>query len=193
MPGSLTGDIDGDGQVDQVFLALDRTAPQGCQAFLVVQTPNTLLSSPVSAWESLGGLPSPRLHSLIQLNGSGDEVVVDVLAGASTQFVSVFTVVDGRLEPMSAPGVQTAGGVTTFPYSGSVGHLDGEDCTTDGHIEIVSASPKGNKYDVHRHVYSAQGAELKPLPSFDRTTTMTFSELSRLPGFASAPFGDCRP
>lgn len=192
LPGSISGDVDGDGSSDHVGIALDRTAPEGCQAFLVADTASGVVGGSIAEWSLTGGLPQPRLHSVAQIDGSGgDEVVVDVEAGASTEFVSVFSDVDSSFVALTLPKEAPGSPKDVFAYGGSVGHLDGVDCAPDGGIVVSFATPSGQSYRVVRHFYSVDKASLKPDDARDQTTTSTFAGLDRFPEFAAAPFGSC--
>lgn len=190
-PGTITGDIDGDGAVDQIQIAIDRAAEQGCQAFLLAATQSGEVSGPIAAWSLEGGLPQPRLHSVAQVNGSGgDEVIVDVAQGASTQFVSVLTDVGGAFFPLTLPKTAPTSQHDVFAYGGSVGHLDAPDCA-DGEIVVSFAVPQGNVYRVTRRFYTVEDAALRSDESRDRTSTAPFNGLGRFPEFSTAPFGNC--
>ncbi|MFN2593450.1 MAG: hypothetical protein ABR579_01000 [Actinomycetota bacterium] len=192
LPGSIAGDVDGDGLSDRVQLALDRAAGPGCQAFLVVQTGSAIISGAIDAWSLEGGLPQPRLHSVAQINGTGgDDVIVDVAAGASSQFVSVLADVDGALAPLAFEKNAPGGFKDMFAYGGSVGHVDGADCAPDGGVVVSSAVAGGTGYRVTRLFFTVHGATLKADPSRNQTSSAPLDGLARFPEFPAAPFGTC--
>ncbi len=194
-PGTISGDVDGDGIDDQIAIALDRAAPDRCQAFLIADTRSGEVSGPISTWSLEGGLPQPRLHSVAQITGSGgEEVVVDVAQGASTQFASVFTDVDGAFLPLTLPKDAPASPHDVFAYGGSVGHLDAPDCAEGGEIVVSFATERGvDVYGVTRDFYTVQGAALKSDPARHETSSASFNGLDRFPEFSTAPFGACPP
>jgi hypothetical protein len=188
----MSRDVDGDGAPDQIQIALDRSAAPACQAFLVAQTESKVVSGPIPSWTLEGGLPQPRLHSGAQINDAGgEEVVVDVATGASSQFAAAFADVDGSFLPLSFDKEPPVGLKDMFAYGGSVGHVDGVDCAPDGGVVVSSAVAGGSSYEVTRRFFTVHGATLKADPSRDQTTTSSFSGLSRFPEFPAAPFGNC--
>jgi hypothetical protein len=192
LPGSITADVDGDGAPDQIQIALDRSARPGCQAFLVAQTQSAVLSGVISSWSLEGGLPQPRLHSGAQINGTGgEEIVVDVATGASSQFASAYADVDESFLPLSFDKEAPGGFKDMFAYGGSVGHVDAADCAPDGGVVVSSAVAGGSSYRVTRRFFTVHEATLKADPSRDQTTTASFNGLSRFPEFPAAPFGSC--
>lgn len=192
LPGSIAGDVDGDGLSDQVQLALDRGASLGCQAFIIVQTGSSTISGAIDAWSLEGGLPQPRLHSVAQINATGgDDVIVDVAVGASSQFVSVLVDVDGALAPLSFDKNPPEGFRDMFAYGGSVGHVDGADCAPDGGVVVSSAVAADNGYRVTRRFFTVHGATMKADPSRDQTSSAPLDGLARFPEFPAAPFGTC--
>jgi hypothetical protein len=192
LPGSLRGDIDGDGQTDTATIALDPKGADGCRAFLVVRSEASALVASIPQWEPSPALPAPHLNSLVQITPDpGSEIVIDVTAGASTQFEGVFSVLAGRLLPVTVSGTPFPG---LFAYGGSVGHLDGQACTPGGAIVISSAvvaGPSGTRYRVVRRFFRASGNLL----TYERDRTqhrdMSVSEMQHLPEFFGAPFARC--
>ena len=193
-------DVDGDGIPENVLIALDPTAPVGCQAFLVVQILDVVYSA--SIWEAgpQSGLTEPSIHSFADINGEpGAEILVVEAAGASTQFVGAFVLTDTALERITFDGasdssVPEAGDL--FPYGGSVGHLEGVDCTDEGTIVVSSAVPgsteedlEGGVYNVERTFYRLEGEELHE--ESNTRDQVRIQRLEQFPEFAAGPFGSC--
>ena len=194
--GSLEGDVDGDGSDDQVFVALDlEGAPMECRAFLVIERSDGLWSLPIGNPATPYDLGYPRLNSLANVDGrSGLDVVVDVIAGASTQLAGVYTMDGGVLAQVrlkGGPALQDG----LFPYGGSVGHLDAADCVPEegpGTIVVSGALPAEAEttYEVVRRVYRYFRRAVLAL---DRAATET--QLVPDPGsfaeYPASPFGNC--
>lgn len=192
--GPLIGDVDGDATPERIYLAVDDTGSPGCQAFVVVSG-TAISSAPVADWDPAAGLPAPSLNRLVQIDGRpGAEVVVNLAAGASTQFVGVFSVAGGSFERLTTdrradPSIPA----DEFAFGGSVGHLDAVDCTTDGDVVVSSAVPKGARYQVERRFYSPRGAALDLDDAKTQRPEVAASAIDRFPEFASSPFGSCPP
>jgi hypothetical protein len=189
-PGSLQGDVDGDGTKDIVRIAVDPAAPEGCRAFVRAQLADGAVVAPIPQWEPTLVLPAPHLNSIAQIDRvAGGEIVVDVAAGASTQFEGVYTLSEGKLISLRLKG----GGVPfdgLFAYGGSVGHLDGEACTQRGLVVISSAVERGTvRYKVVRQFFRPGVGVLK----FRRTArgVLRRGALRRLPEFSGPPFAGC--
>jgi hypothetical protein len=192
-PGVLGGDVDGDGTQDRVFLAVDEGGPAGCQGFVAVETPQGVLSAPVTEEDIPFELGLPVLNVLAPIDGlDGVDVVVDITAGASTGFVGVFSAGEGDLVRVTVEGDLPATD-DLFPYGGSVGHIDAADCTEDGLIVKSSATPRqgGDVYDIVRTFHVPAGTSLQPDSSLTERTTRPAAELTDFPEFAVAPFRNC--
>lgn len=194
--GSTSGDVDGDGAADSIHLASDPAGAVGCSAFVVVDVGSSTLAAPTWELGAQGGLPQPRVNSLAQVDDKpGLEVVVDEAAGASTQFVGLYTFDGGDLKRVTISGgtkSEIASGTTDlFPYGGSVGHLDAVDCSEQGGVVISSATPSSTAtvYDVTRRFYSLSGTKLKL--DDEKSASVPIDQLNRFPEFAAGPFGSC--
>src|SRR6266542_397786 len=125
----LRGDVDGDGVPDAVALVRSRRAPARCGALLVVRTHERTLT------RALRTTPIPQVPSLNGLAALGSrrglEIVVTTWQGASTAFARVYAVAANRISPV-ATGTPDG----TFPYEGSVTHLNAIDCT--GKLVVAS-------------------------------------------------------
>jgi hypothetical protein len=189
--GSVTGDVDGDGTEEEVWVAVDPAASSMvCSAFVVVQAEDDSLRSAALGFQEFApGLP--RLHGLVNVNVlPGSEIVVDITGGASTQFLAMYAVSGNTIVQMLPRGAgESERGL--FGYGGSVGHLDAIDCV-EGYIVVSSAVPAGEgvEYEVTRRDYQPQGLILVPggKPQKD---TVDIDELDKYPEFASGPLGSC--
>lgn len=196
--GQVEADFDGDGQQDRAHLVLDDSGERGCRAFLVARTASVEGSEPIWKNGPQGGLEQPRINSVAQIDGRGGlEILVDEMAGASTQFVGAFTFMDGTLEriepPESAGDIWSGSADGVFPYGGSVGHIEGADCHPDGGIVISAALPAGpaaNTYVVARRFFDIEGAEVT-LRDTERAVATSKGVFEDYPEFRASPFGSC--
>ncbi len=184
------GDVDGDGETDSVAVHYDPQGEPGCQAFAVAEMWYGTLSSPLPTWREDFGLPMPTLNDLAEVDGEpGEEIVVNMGTGASTQFVGIVVYDIGALRQVTTdvPG-QTAPGM--FGFGGSVGHMEAVDCVPGGGIIASMAVPDGNVYRVERTVYEFVGAEL--VREDREVERVPVQEIDRFPEYAASPFGSCR-
>ena len=190
--GTLRGDVDGDGSPDDVSIAFDDTGALGCQAFLVVEGSGESAVLAVESFDRAFGLPQPRLNRLAEVDSApGSEVAVDLVAGASTQFVGLFTMAGGELARVEVEGDEFPAD-DLFPYGGSVGHVDASDCGgAPGTIVISTATPKGDDYQVTRRFFRFQGTTPRAEPSSTERDRVALEELGRFPEYRSSPFGGC--
>ena len=199
--GSRPADVDGDGRFDDVFIAADSAAPAECAAFVVARlSSGTTVAAP--AWEigRDGGLPQPRIHATVDVDGRpGSEILVDEAAGASTQFLGAYVFSEGDLVEVTVTGTLPSSSVTgtsdLFAYGGSVGHLDAVDCVEEG-IVVSSATPStdGDEqaegiYIVERHFFVFDGATLQREDVAKEKVPV--DQLARLPEYGGTPFGSC--
>lgn len=187
-------DVDGDGTDDTVSLFMDPNAEVGCQAFVAVDIEGDVVATPVWLVGAAGGLPQPTIHSFAQTDGEpGYEILLLESAGASTQFVGVYSFTDGALHPLEAPASEFG----LFPYGGSVGHIEASDCARlDDDIVVSQAVPSDapnalekNLYEVTRRFYSPDSTGYER--SMVERKEVSIGELDRFPEFRSAPFGSC--
>ena len=187
--GSRAGDIDGDGSDDMVYLAVDQNGPQGCRAFVVADTEGGRLAEEISDPDISVDLGLPTVESITPVDGRpGAEIVVRILAGASTLFVGLFTVHEGELERVQVAGQPQYGNL--FPSGGSVGHLEGSDCSGDG-IMISLAVPEGRHYEVTRTFFSLSATMAEP--THTEVAFVRPRNLNRYPELGAPPFSDCPP
>ncbi|MGH2807406.1 MAG: hypothetical protein ACRDKT_09020 [Actinomycetota bacterium] len=198
--GALEVDVDGDGNDDEVFVALDERAEEGCRAFVAVDTGTEILAAPV--WETgpQGGLPQPGIVALVDVNGEpGNEVIVREAAGASTEFAGLFVVTDGVLARVTIEGSSDEGiSDNLFAYGGSVGHLEAVGCEGAGTIVTSFATPGNSPGDLEEGIYNVE----RKLFVFDGATLIDagiqqeripVDELGQFKEFGSGPFGTCGP
>ena len=195
---SRTGDVDGDGFVDEIYVEVDPNMPPPCSGFIVVHTSTGNLAATIWEMGSSGGLPEPRIHGLVDIDGDGAlEVLVDEAAGASTQFVGAFTVDEGDLERLTPAekdaGPQEIAGL--FGYGGSVGHLEGVGCS-GGEVVTSTALPGTSQedvadgiYDVTRRFFAIEGPTLKLVRTDKRR--LPADQIDSLPEYSFGPFGNC--
>ena len=187
--GARSGDIDGDGSDDTVHLTVDPNGRQGCRAFVVVDTDGGRLAQEISDPDISFDLGLPSVESITPVDGRpGDEIVVRILAGASTLFVGLFTVYEDELERVQVAGQPQYGNL--FPSGGSVGHLEGSDCSGEG-IMISFAVPEGRHYKVTRTFYSLSATEAEP--THTEVALVRPRNLNRYPELGAPPFSNCPP
>lgn len=187
--GELRGDVTGDGTDDDVYLLRDTQGEPGCTDLLFVETEEAVLASELSDGRQYA-LVQPRLTGLASIDRRpGVEIVVDLEQGASTQFVGLFTAVEGDLERVRLP--DEGGLADLFPYGGSVGHIEASDCGGNGTVVVSIATPNRDEYEVQRSVYRFQGAELLIDQKASEKIRVAAEEIQDLPEYRSPPFGSC--
>ena len=188
--GEVSGDVDGDGSDDTLYLVGDDDGGPGCRIFLVAETGSGTLVTPTSDEGVEHALQTPRINSLVQVDGrGGSEIVVDLEQGASTQFVGMFAIAEGVLQRVRVQGAAPSGDL--FPYGGSVGHIEASDCGPEpGSVVITTATPVGRRYEVRTATYEMVGAALQPLEP-ERPRVVEPSELGDVGAFQTSPFGSC--
>lgn len=190
--GKVRGDVDGDGSPDVVYLVSDPEGSFDCRSFLVADTARGRIATPTNEQGLEYGLPIPRIHSLADIDGSGgEEILVDLEQGASTQFIGIFTVLDGGLERVRVAENSDFGNL--FPYGGSVGHLEASNCAghPDADVSVAVATANTTDYTIRTRLYEMKGAILVPLPRADQPPISVGTHLDQSEGFATSPFGDC--
>lgn len=190
--GTLEGDVLGDGGDAVVSLAVDPQGTDACGAFLIVETSDgEILSTPVFQ-EGIPGVS--RLSGLATIDERpGAEIVVHMVAGASTEFVAVFSAAGGALERMMIEGDDPYGDL--FPSGGSVGHLEASNCSPGsegGSILVSGATPQGDGYRVVRRSYSSRDGvffeTVKDVQTIDDP-----QDIEMFQEFFGSPFGGCAP
>jgi len=118
--------------------------------------------------------------------------VVDIAAGASTQFVGVFTVREGELVRVEIEGQPSPVGAL-ISYGGSVGHLAAVDCAGTGRVVLSNARPRGSSYLVTRRFYDARKAVWVLERGAGTRSQVPFRRIGSLPEFSAGPFFGCAP
>ena len=187
---SLKGDVSGDGQPDVVTIVRDESGPQGCQTFLIVESAAGERSTPIDQEGMSTDVGFPALVSLANIDGEpGLDVVMNMVAGASTQFAGVFTAADGVPQRLRFEQPTEFGDL--FPTGGSVGHLEASDCVGPGAIVISRAVPQGDEYKITRTAYVVVDGLLTPQEEGVKTARLPIERLDRFPEFRASPFGSC--
>jgi hypothetical protein len=187
--GRLLGDIDGDGAEDPVFLVRTTGEPE-CSVFLVAETSSGTLSAPAPPDEGGAALGLPALTGLAQIDGlPGLDAYLTVLAGASTEFLAVFSAGSGRLERLDRAG---DGSEVLFPSGGSVAHLEASDCHEAGGVVVASAQRINGGWGAEFHYYVREGDSFVADDPSSGITPDPVGKLFRsFPEFRFTPFGSC--
>jgi hypothetical protein len=146
-------------------------------------------------------MTEPTLNSLIQLDFEpGEEIVVNLEAGASTQFVGVFKLTADGIERITIEGrgpgpfAQEIAQENLFPFGGSVGHLEAVDCLNPALIVMSAATPKGNsadRYKVERRFFRLEGTVLSLQPEANEVHEVEGLTVDSFREFAGSPFLSC--
>jgi hypothetical protein len=199
--GVFSGDVTGDGSEDRVSIRLDPEGASRCAAFLVVDSGDSVMAEPIAGVGSEGAFSDPTLNSLAEINREGGlEVVVNEAAGASTQFVGVFTLDgDGLARVMEKGGeaeLWTGASQGLFPFGGSVSHIEAVDCAGGG-VVVTRATPAEGRgamergtYAVVRRVLEIEGATLTTA-DIVRAKAPIDELAERFSEFETSPFGSC--
>jgi hypothetical protein len=194
-PGSLAGDVTGDGSEEEVTIAFDPDGSEECRAFLIVEIPGELHALNIvqqGMFDVAPELGLPRLRTLAPIDErEGAEIVVDVLAGAAAEFVAVFSMGSGVLERMrmseELPPAEDA-----FASGGSVGHFSGADCAEGGLVVYSTAEPREDQYTVERRFLRTEEGAFVYDSSRDERHRLAFEEIPvRFGEFRFTPFGSC--
>lgn len=190
---SLMGDVDGDGELDSISIRSFLDSEPGCQAVLTVLSSDSVLSVPIEQeGVDLGGGAPPSLLGVADIDGrSGNEIIVRLVSGASTEFTGVYSAEAGTLERLPVRGGEFG---DLFPSGGSVGHFEQSDCAGAGTVMIATAVPDGARYLVRRAEFVFDGEAFARDRSASSEVTVSADELASgaVPGFtSSAPFGSC--
>jgi hypothetical protein len=181
------------GSDDRVWIALDSDGEPGCRAFLVMEGAGGVTGLAIDRADAPVGDGFPRVSGLASIDERpGAEVVVDMLAGASTEFVAIFSMGGGGLEQLTIAGDDEYGDL--FPSGGSVGHLEASDCTTGppGTVVVSLAVPQGRRYEVTRTFYLTQEGMLRR-DRVERDRIRDPQDLESYQEFLGTPFGTCAP
>lgn len=189
--GAFGADLDDDGLDEQLILAKDPGGPRGCQAILgVIGASLGRLYLPIDDEVSFD-LGLPAVSGVTEIDGAAPkEIVVNLLSGASTGFAGLFSIKDGRLVRIVLEGDSPYSRL--FPFGGSVGHLEGSDCSGRGTIVISSATAVGRgRYKVVRRFFESIGAAFVLDEQATETEKVEPKDLKSFPEFGGAPFASC--
>jgi hypothetical protein len=190
--GGLKGDVTGDGEADDVFIAVDEEAEFGCRALLFVSSGERTSAVSLDVEGTNLGLGLPALSGIKQVDGDGGvDVIADIASGASTQFAGLFVFADGNLEQIQIEGSQPPV-EDLFAHGGGVAQLSAVDCAGDDSVLVSTAVAKGRRYRVDRHTYEFDDGVLARNPTMDEIKRVKLrSVLSSFPEFAGPPFSSC--
>jgi hypothetical protein len=191
--GEVEADIDGDGAPDTVWIAHDPEAEPDCTFLLVAETEPATLVAPLEEDGLAEGPTPPGLAGAYEIDGrAGNEVVLRLISGASTEFFGLYSAGSGELERL---GVRDGEFGDLFPAGGSVGHLESSDCGALGSVVIATAVPVGDRYVVRRAAFTFDGKSFVPDSALSGRELVDEEDLAagEVDGFASlGPFGSCR-
>lgn len=200
-PDSVTGDVDGDARDDRVLIIGDERGGPGCDSFLAVVTDGATYSTPVDPRGDPRALQEPSILGLTDIDGrAGDEIVVLIETGASTQFAGVFTLTTQGLERITlvgrgpGPFAAESAGSDLFAFGGSVGHLEAVDCSPAGTVVMSAATPVGASaasYRIERRYFQPEGTKLILDRSATESMVIEGLEVDRFAEFRGSPFLSC--
>lgn len=153
----LRGDVDGDRLPDSVFLSENPEGASQCRYFLVVATRGKHLVAAINRpWFARSRtetvLRQLSLESLIQLERSGLDIVVNVDRGASWNEIEIYTVTNSGKQERVLRRVSRS---RTFRFGGTVRQFGVIDCAGRGSslILVSEAVRNAGGWRVSRHVY----------------------------------------
>ena len=200
-PGATQGDLDDDGRSDRVQIVHEEAAPPGCGSFLIAITSEVTFSAPVDPAGEPRALEEPSILGVTDVDERpGDEVVMLLETGASTQFAGVFTLTTSGLERLTLEGrgpgpfATEESGAALFPFGGSVGHVEAVDCAPAGGIVMSAATPAGasaESYRVERRYFRSDGTRLVLDRSATEREVVEGLDLGNFPEFRGSPFLSC--
>jgi hypothetical protein len=190
--GELRGDVTGDGEEDDVFIAVDEKAELGCRALLFVSSADHVSAASLDGGDTDLALGLPALVGIKQVDGvGGGDLLVNMAAGASTLFAGVFVFTDGGLEQIQIEGSQPPL-ENLFAHGGGVAQLSAADCGNDGAVLVSTAMAEGRHYRVDRHTYEFDDGVLARDPTSDETRRVKPQSIPQsFPEFAGPPFSSC--
>ncbi len=189
-PAELRGDVDGDGVEDAISIARNQDPDPLCATVIVVQTAVGTSALPVGEPDIPAGTGLPQLVSVRQVDGRpGAEVVVRLLAGASTEFYGLFSVRGGRLAPLE---VESEGaGKDSSPRVGALVIWTGSTAPSPARSSSRWLPHRGTSTRSSAGTSASRGtcccAPLGP----PETLRVAGEQLSGLPEFIRSPFGSC--
>jgi hypothetical protein len=189
----IRADVDGDGRLDEIAVASDPGADEPCRGFVGVRiqggpTYSTHLFARAVPFE---GLPA-QVDGLPDLGDEpGAAIVVDTRAAVDAVLGQMFTLTDGRLEPVELPGSEDG---TFIVEGGGVIYPHGAGCTADGRLVLTEAAQTrdGKHYRVTRRTYDVHGDGLWfGDAEIERETVLVDELVIRFPEFARPHWEDC--
>lgn len=191
--GAFGVDLDDDGIDERLILAKDPNGSRGCQVILGVTGPSLgELFLPIDDEVSFD-LGLPAVVGVAEIDGGAPkEIIVNLVSGASTGFAGLFSIRDGRLVRITVEGDSPYSRL--FPFGGSVGHLEGSDCSGAGTIVISSATAvRRGRYKVVRRFFESADVGFVLDEPATETEVVPPKDLETFTEFAAAPFASCRP
>jgi hypothetical protein len=199
--GVLRGDVDGDGVHDRVAIRFAPRARASCGFLLVVETHNRILAARVREWyKPPQDLPirqwpfaEPFVAVIVRLDAHRSQVVVARGHGASVVNVSLYGIVDGKLEVLHFPRKLYRDELSLF---GSVGTGDtNARCRWRGPLIVLSRSPTsltGRRWRFARTDYRLAGSRFSIIR--ERSTVVSEAEATKVSQrwhFDVKPFTGC--
>jgi hypothetical protein len=199
--GVLRGDVDGDGFRDRVGVRFAPRARASCGFILVVETRNRILAARVPEWyKPPQDLPirqwpfaEPYVAVIVRLDARRSQVVVAREHGASVVKVSLYGIVDGKLEVLHFPRKLYRDELSLF---GTVGTGDtNARCRWRGPLIVLSRRPTsltGRRWRFARTDYRLAGGRFSIIR--ERSTVVSEAEaakVSRRWHFDVKPFTGC--
>jgi hypothetical protein len=184
------GDVDGDGSGDEVRIVLLPEGPPGCRHFLVADTGAGQLITPTNDPGVEHSLEEPRIATLVHVDDQGGlEILLDLERGAASQFLGLFTLVEGSLQRVTVEDPFAPGGL--LPYGGSAGRLEVSDCAGRGDVSISVASADPEGYTVETRLFDMEAGRLRRLPPEAQPGPRMGVALETIDTFGSGPFASC--
>ena len=176
---ALDGDVDGDGEADDLEIA----GSPGAWQVVVAGSADTSYTAPIDATESdLNGAP-PSVAGVVDVDEDGyAEVFVHTAQGASTTFWTMY-----RVDGEALREVTLDGGHVRFGVGGSVTHGAGVACRDGRWIVSRVESDDGRTFRGYERTYRIEGATLR----LDQERALT-GQGQDDPATAAAFVADCR-
>ncbi|HEV8682663.1 MAG TPA: DPP IV N-terminal domain-containing protein [Actinomycetota bacterium] len=199
-PGSLRGDVDGDGLEDEVSVAIDPQSQElTCRYFLVVETDAATRATRIDLTYVEGTNDElVAVQSLADINGRGGlEIFVHLQSGVATEFGQIYAMSGGSLTVLVARGPDDAEKVL-FSYAGSLSGISALGCAGKAGMLVASvAYPAEDEktWTVERAFYQpVDDSVMESTGSIrDELTAEEIQSggLAGFPEFEGAPLDDC--
>ena len=186
--GPLVGDVDGDSLDDRVWITAERAGRRYCRYFLVLDGSNVRDRLEIhhrEQWPQFNWYLEPRYLASLD-RAVGAEIGVNVQRGASTEFLILFTFLEGQLAPIAIEGNEG------FSYAGSLGHLSTVNCgSSPAQVVATGAGWDGRRYRLERETFTFRGTSLVRT-GMTRAGVASRAEAGVIfPELKEAPFSDC--